>query len=190
MIGSVATSGQTWLVSTPGYPSSLIRSHQDVGVVSTATSAQLNAIMSLAAFQGDWWVRMRVTPGAQPPVNNIWGAWLGDDIMGPFFGLLCIYGTGTAAGQVQVSVGNLSVLDQSVNVTCVPEDVEHEFAMAFTALGGVLQAFVDDVEVLTAAGYVPDPTTSRDLQLYNETGVGQHLFPITRFELGLGSYPG
>lgn len=187
LVGSVASSGQTWATKAGPAPTMLVRGRTAVGVVNEESGAQVNSAFSAPQFAGDWWARCVFRFPVLAAGANAFGCWLGEETLGPYAGVVVQPTGGSGA---DLTGGNILAGDLGTHVdTCFP-DADHEIVFAFEAAGGNVRLIFDDVVVASASGYVLDPGTVLVFQVAELLDVTAVVVPMLEVELATGVYPG
>ncbi len=186
LIGSTASSGQTYVVTLDAYPTMLIRSDELTGVTNSQTGGQVDTLFSGPQFAADWWCLFRAKGLQAVGAGSAFGVWFGSDGLAVYAGVIA---QGAGGSSLLVHGGNLGPADFGTNVTLDDPADEHEFLFQWISAGGHVKLYVDDVLVQAASGYVLDLSTAKDFVVSQLLDGVTDPVPMTLIEVGTGVYP-
>lgn len=188
LIGTRAVSGQLWQPTITPYDDLAVVSHQAFGTTNDQNGAEIVGVLDLAGNTLPWWIRFTALIGAKPSTTKSIGAWVGDDAVGPYFGLAVLYNSTQAVDAPQVLAGQLDASPLTVTVTGLDVTVLHEFVVQWSPVGSVVTLIVDDVVVGTQAGVTPDPATATPFVVSPACGLTAVPAAFGAVEVGVGVY--
>ena len=189
LIGTNAVTGQAWVATIAPYDDLAIVSHQAEGTVNDQNGAQVDGALNVNTYSGPWWIRIVVLLGAKAATTKSIGAWIGDDDVGPYFGLAVLYGGAQSAGSPLIDAGQIDASPSSVVATGVDPLALNEFVMQLDTDTATMRVYLNDDLLLTATGVTVDPATTPPFVISPACGIGTTPAAFSEVELGRGVYP-
>jgi len=182
LVGQLANSGQSWAVYPPAFTSVVVDDREVVAVDSDDSYARLVNAVSAPNMLATWWLRFKVLLGPVPVDQSVSACWV-STAAGDFYGIE----VDDEPGSFTVEAGNAPAFEVITTPTRPAGDVETEFVLQFTTGSHVIDLYMDDV-LLGSAAATPAPPGARDFSIELNLGAVAQSPRIRECEFGLGVY--